>query len=102
MQVEAIYNSGKLEFVQPLQLRHQRFRVVVTVPDHEIDLAEPQNASPRSLPADLVERAKASLARLEALKNAPLPVAEALPELTEKQLDRIEAAALRDEIKGLR
>lgn len=102
MQVEAIYNSGKLEFVQPLQLRHQRFRVVVTVPDHEVDLPEPQDARPSSLPADLVERAKANLARMEAIKNAPLAAAEEIPELTEKQLDRIEAAALRDEIKGLR
>lgn len=75
MQVEAIYNSGKLEFVQPLQLRHQRFRVVVTVPDHEIELAEPQDASPSSLSAELVERAQAKLARLEAIKNAPMTAA---------------------------
>ena len=37
MQVEAIYNQGRLEFVQPIKLKHDRLRLVVMVPDDEID-----------------------------------------------------------------
>ena len=37
MQVEAIYDHGKLEFLRPIQLRHQRIRVVVEVPDTEVE-----------------------------------------------------------------
>lgn len=102
MQVEAIYNSGILEFVQPLQFRHQRFRVVVNLPDHEVEHAEQPDPSLANIPADLLARAQATLSRMEAIKNAPLPVDENIPELTERQLERVEAFALRDEIKGMR
>ena len=102
MEVEAIYENGKLEFVQPLRLKHARVRLVVTVPDHEVDAVQASDLNLLNLPADVVERAKAMLARMEAIKNAPVPADEELPELTEKQLERIAASALRDEIKGLR
>ena len=36
MQVEAIYNQGRIELTQPLQLRHPRVRVIVEVPDEEV------------------------------------------------------------------
>ncbi len=39
MQVEAIYNQGRIEFVQPLRLKHDHVRLVVTVPDEEVLLA---------------------------------------------------------------
>lgn len=35
MQVEAIYNQGRLEFAQPMQLRHRLFKVIVEIPDAE-------------------------------------------------------------------
>lgn len=102
MQVEAIYENGKLEFVQPLRLKHERVRLLVTVPDHEVDEVQVQDLNVFNLPAEVVERAQATLAHMEAIKNAPIPADEALPELTEKQLERLEVFALRDEIKGLR
>jgi len=37
MQVNAVYNHGKLELPDNIQLKHQRFQVVVDVPDDEID-----------------------------------------------------------------
>lgn len=40
------------------------------------------------------------LARMEAIKNASPD--EDVPEITEKQMERIEAVGLYDEIKGLR
>jgi len=36
MQVEAIYDQGRLEFQIALNLRHQRFPVRVEIPDQEI------------------------------------------------------------------
>ena len=33
MQVEAIYDQGRIELAQPLHLRHPRVRVLVEVPD---------------------------------------------------------------------
>lgn len=37
MQVEAIYTQGRIELVQPLRLRHDRVRLLVTVPDSEVE-----------------------------------------------------------------
>ena len=36
MQIEAIYDQGRIELAQPLQLRHPRVRVLVEVPDEEV------------------------------------------------------------------
>jgi len=102
MKVEAMYENGKLELVQPLRLKHERVRLVVTVPDHEVEEVQPSDLNLSNLPADVVERAKAVRARMDAIKNAPVPADEELPELTDEQLERLAAFALRDEIKGLR
>jgi len=36
MHIEAIYDQGRIELTQPLQLRHARVRVLVEVPDEEV------------------------------------------------------------------
>lgn len=36
MQIEAIYDQGRLEFQHSITLKHQRFRVRVEIPDQEI------------------------------------------------------------------
>lgn len=46
--------------------------------------------------------AKAMEEKLDRVRNAPLPADEDLPPLTQKQSDRMEAFALRDEVRGLR
>jgi hypothetical protein len=97
MQVEAIYDHGKLEFNPPLRLKHERIRLIVTVPDDEIETPEPYH-----LPQAVIERAQTMLARMQEIRNAPMPPDDEIPELTETQLKRMEAFALRDEIKGLR
>jgi hypothetical protein len=98
MQVEAIYDDGRLEFIHPLQLKHAKLRLMVTVPDEEIVSTD----NPYNQPAEVLERAKAMLERMEAIRNAPLPLDDEIQELTEKQLERIEAFDLRDEIKAMR
>lgn len=51
MQVEAIYDRGRIELTQPLQLRRPRVRVLVEVPDEDVVApAEPERLA--SLPAD--------------------------------------------------
>jgi hypothetical protein len=98
MQVEAIYDQGRLEFTVPVRLKHNRVRILVTVEDSEIELDE----NPYNLPPEIIEAAKAMRARFDAILQAPPPPDEELPELTPKQLERIAAFELRDEIKGLR
>ena len=96
MQVEAIYDHGRLEFIRPLQLRHERLNLVVEVPDDEIvNLANPYN-----LPQEVLVQALEMLAKLEAIRNAPLLPDDELPALTPKQLDRIEAFELRAQMRA--
>ncbi len=38
MQVKAIYNHGRLEFVQPMKFKHDPLHLVIEVPDEEVDL----------------------------------------------------------------
>jgi hypothetical protein len=40
--------------------------------------------------------------RLERIRNAPLPPDEQLPPLTQKQYNRMEAFAFRDELRKMR
>jgi hypothetical protein len=96
MQLEGMYDQGRLEFVHPLQLKHRRVRLMVTVPDEELEAAVPFD-----LPLKVLARAQALRQRLGAIRNAPPPSDEELPELTQQQLERLETFALRDEIKGL-
>ena len=98
MQVEAIYDQGRLEFAVPLRLKHNRVRMLITVEDSEIELDE----NSYNLPAEIIEAARAMRARFDAILQAPLPPDDELPELTAKQLERIAAFELRDEVKGLR
>lgn len=54
MQVEAIYDQGRLEFVRPLRVKHDRVRLVVTVPGDELEAA-----APFDLPPEVLTRAQA-------------------------------------------
>lgn len=59
--------------------------------------------TPPGLPPEVIARAQALRARLDAIMNAPPRPEEALlPELTPRTLERIEAFALRDEVRGMR
>jgi len=92
MEVEAIYENGKLEFVQPLRLKHARVRLVVTVPDHEVELPAHAGVS-----EEVALRARAMRERLDAIRNAPVPTDDQLPEPTQERLERIAAFELRED-----
>ena len=95
MQVEAIYNQGRIEFVEPLRLKHNHIRLVVTVPDEEV---EPQ-INPYNLAQEIFTQAEAMLEKYEAILNAPLPPDEELPEISAKQLERMAAFELRAQMR---
>ena len=92
MEVEAIYDQGKLEFVKPLKLKHERVRLFVTIPDDEIEVLNHYVVS-----EDVVQRARAMREQLDAIRNAPLPPDDQLLDLTQKRLDRIKAFELRED-----
>ncbi len=98
MQVEALYDQGKLDFVTPLHFKRTPLRVVVHVPDDAIIFLDPV----RNLPPEIIEGAQAMLARMEAIRKAPLSADDQLRELAAKERERIDAFELRDEIKGMR
>ena len=68
MQVAATYESDAIKFAQPMQFVHQKFQVIVNIPEAEL---APAAQPPSSL--------------------------DELPELTPKQLSRIEAFAMRED-----
>lgn len=95
MLLEAIYEHGRLEFPFPVQLKHDRVRVVVDVPDEEIA----GGPDPHALPEEAMLRATEMLDRFAAIRNAALSPDENLPVLTPRQIERIEAFALRAQVR---
>jgi hypothetical protein len=106
MQLEAIYEQGRLRFLSPVTFTQNRFQVRVEVPA-DVIASNDQNApnvlnAPNVILQQLDDYARELVARLDAVRNAPSPADETLPRFTPKQHERLEAAALRDEFrKGL-
>lgn len=96
MQVEAIYNQGRLEFVHPIKLKHDHLRVMVHVPDDEI-LASPEGAY--KLAPEEVAQAQAMLDKYQAILNAPLPPDDELPQLSVNYQDRLDAMEFRAQVR---
>ena len=91
MKFEAVYDRGRLEFSEPVKFKSDRVRIKVDVPDSEIV----HHPDKDHLPQELREQAEDMLASLEAIRNAPFPPDDQLPEVTLRQLERIEAFELR-------
>jgi len=107
MQIEAIYDHGRIELPRQIRFAHQRFAVRIEVPDavivaSEVPLSEGHAQANYTLPPEVEVLSQAMADRLERIRNAPLPSEDQLPPLTQKQLNRIEAFALRDEFRKMR
>jgi hypothetical protein len=76
--------------------------VKVVIPDEEVEEGPSLGAQSYELPEDLKQQSRQILNRLAQIRHSPLPPEDELPELTEKQQERIEAFALREEIKRMR
>ena len=103
MQLEAIYNDGRIEFHDRVRFAHQRFKVRIDVPDEEIEA--PPIAQPAVEPAEMDKPWKknlhpdtsAVLERLEGIKQSMLAMRDdQFPELTEEQEERIRAFRIRE------
>ncbi len=101
MQVEAFYNKGKLEFSKSIHLRHKRFPVQVILPDEVIETKKQTGTSSPAEPDEKGSRPhiQPMLDDLDAILNSPLPPDAHLPELTEKQKERIAAFELRSQYR---
>jgi hypothetical protein len=95
MQVEAIYSQGYIEFVEPLRLKHDHIRLIVNVPDDEIEL----QTTPFSLPAQDIARAQTLLGKFQAILEAPFPPDKELSALSAEYQERLEAIDLRAQIR---
>jgi hypothetical protein len=92
MRLEAIYDKGKLEFIQPVHFLADRIRVIVEVPEEKLaDFELHVEGEPES------EYIHDLVARLDAIRKAKLPENGGLPTPTEKQVERFEAFALRED-----
>lgn len=107
MELNAIYDKGRLKFTQPVRFVRDRIRLRVLVSDNEVmfvggaqsDLKETEKSV---LPPDLDLQSENMRERLDRIRNAPLPPAEAIPPLTEKQKERMEAFSYREELRDER
>lgn len=113
MQVKAIYEDGAINFAQPLRFKHRKFEVIVSIPEDELESGElkipasraTDNATDVSLAAQSsLETLLAQtpndpwLQRMKAIELRVLSLPDdQIPDLTAKQLDRIEAFALRED-----
>ena len=70
-------------------------------PMHSLN-EEGKSSAQFNAPPVVLERAQAMLARMAAIKNAPLSPDEEPPELSERQQKCIETFAVREEVKNLR
>jgi len=96
MQVAATYEAGSIKLSQPMQFVREKFQVFVSIPESELAPAA-QTAS--SLDALLAQTPDDPwLQRMKAIETETLALPDdQLPELTPKQLSRIDAFALRED-----
>jgi hypothetical protein len=93
MQLDAIYDDGKLEFSRPVRFAHRRFLVRVDVP--ELELIEPKTGEVFD---PLSAYASSWLRRLESIRAEVMTTPETeLPAVSEEQLERLRAIDTREE-----
>lgn len=103
MQIEVIYNHGRIEFSDRIRFARQRFKVRMDVPDEEIEVLPV--AQPTDDPAEVKQHCGQefhpdtieALEQLEAIKQSMLAMPDdQFPEITEDQEARISAFRSRE------
>ncbi len=89
MKVEAVYEHGRLRFLQPVALREEQVRVMVEIPEDALERQDPY--------AGLDEHSRALVAALDAIRNAPLPDGE-VDDISPKAAERLAAFALQRDV----
>lgn len=83
MRIEAIYDQGRLSFLSPIKLRHERLNVIVEIPEGEIE--------ERAAVIELDEYARQMINALDSIRLAPPPLFERPERLTAEQHERLTA-----------
>lgn len=93
MQLEAIYDNGKLEFCRPVRFAHGRFLVRVEVP--EAELVESKAAKGEQ---QLGTYARSWFRRLEAIRAEVTTTPEIeLQQVSDEQFERLRMIEMREE-----
>lgn len=95
MQLDAIYDQGRLEFLSPVRFAHDRFVVRVDIPESELQAPVAPVAEPVSQP--LGHDLQKLVDRLAAVRRRPLPDTADLPPLSAKAEERLDAWAGRED-----
>ena len=96
MQVKATYQDGAIHLAQALRFKRRKFEVVVSIPEEALDTSLAPQSALDTLLAQTPD--DAWLQRMKAIESRVLSTSDdQIPELTAKQLDRIEAFGLRED-----
>ena len=105
MEIEAIYDNGRIELPPSLRLANKRFSVRIEIPESEIigrpDSKDAGRKPNYVLPPEVHALAKEMSDRLDRIRNAP-PSEEDLPDLTQKQQERMKAFEFREKLRAER
>lgn len=100
MLAEAWYDNGKIEFTRNYSFKHNRFKISVKLPDDEIldDAGKNNQPLPEKPQLTAETYMQTMMKQLDAIRTMPLDDSK-VPELTEKQLDRVAAFHLRAQMR---
>jgi len=93
MQIQAKWENGALHPVHPLRLKHKT--VIVEIADDELE----SQSDLYHLPDDVLTDVHQMQERLDTIRSASSTLEDAAPELTKKQLQRMDAFAIREELR---
>ncbi|MBW1775633.1 MAG: hypothetical protein JRJ82_22575 [Deltaproteobacteria bacterium] len=104
MELNAIYDKGRVKFIQPVRFVRDRINIRIVVSDDDVvpmknGQSEPMEARKSTFPYDLEGQSQRLRERLDRIRHAPLPPNDAIPPLTEKQTGRMEAFAHRGDLR---
>ncbi len=78
-----------------VKLKNELIRVIVEIPDSEVEMAD----NLYNLPEGVLIEARKIQDKFEKIRSASLTPDNESPELTEKQMQRLEAIEIREEIR---
>lgn len=107
MRIEAQYQQGRVEFLEPVRLKHDRFRMIIDLPDEEVitsdSIMDPIRSDPPITPTALDRLLQEYpddpwLQCMKAIEADVLAIPdEQFPDLTPKQQQYLAAFALRED-----
>ncbi len=99
MQIEAIYDQGRLEFVSPVKLKSGKIRVKVDIPDEVVQRYEDKlpEHDISGFPKDVQQEVKRLQDIRKEVMDSTLP--DDLSAMTDKQKERWEAFELRNAVR---